>query len=184
MRGIIMETPSIKNKKYSEVTLAVIIAVMMLSPLLSFADMVNLPMPPGFSPNWQISEDLGESLGVPKVIDTYSKTTKTYSKDFWSIESKGLSNIQNKIIWKVDKDKIVDVYTNQRRMGSFVKPAGVIKDDSRSDEQKWCMVFSHKYVIGSHEYLKLLGFESIVEHRITIFRDGRSYLKRNVHNRR
>ena len=176
MRGIIMETRSIKNKKYSKVTLAVIISVMMLSPVLSF----GVPMPSPFGTNSQISEDLGKYLGPPKIINTYSKTTKTYSNDFWSLESRGLTNIQNKIIWKVNKDKIVDVYTNQRRIGSFIKPLGVIKDKARSDDQKLCMLFRYKYLLGSEENLKRLGFEAITSHQITIFKDGRSYLKRNA----
>lgn len=190
MRGIIMELISSKNKTYIGVILAVIMLVLMLTPVYSFAYEFSIPeLPqsrviPGL-PNmhFEFDEDLGKFLGAPKIIETYSKTTKTYSKDFWSISSKGPNNIQNKIMWKVNKDKILDVYTNQRRMGAFIKPMNVLKDASRSNNQKWAMVFRYKFALGPSKDFGVFKFEDIIEDRITIFRDGRSCLKKNVQNR-
>ena len=175
-----METGSIKNKKYSEVTLAVIISVMMLSPVLSFADIVSLPIPQGFSISSPFSEDLGKPLGSPKIINTHSNTTKTYSKEFLALGSNAPGNICDKIIWKVDKDKILDVYTEQERVGFFVKAAGVEKIKTRSNKQKCCMAFRHRFIIGFNIKSIVIGCEDTFEHEITIFRDGRSYLKRNT----
>ena len=166
----------------SKVILVLITGIMMLNPVLGFADVVNIPneVTLGIIKKNQPIEDIGKPLGSPKIIDTYSKTTRTYSQDFWALDTKAPGNIFDKIIWKVDKDKILGVYTNQRRIGRNVKAAGVKKLETDCNEQKQCMLFRHLIIIGPNTDFGVLGYEETIDHEITIFRDGRSYLKRNI----